>query len=252
MTEHKNIYEALLAVYNEIGYVQKTGTNKAQNYRFAGEAAFIEALRPVMIMNGIVCHPSGVRDTSHTVTTKGEAKDGKYSVWSACTYVFHFHHVSSNTGIDVEVRGEGQDFMDKASYKAATGALKYALRQTFLIETGDDPDNDQKDDAPPKPAKSVFDNASLRNKFCENVIESFESSKTLDELATLATLNATKFADMDASGNEHDKLAVEELRKRWAQAKSRIDSIKKPTARNPSPSAPLHDDPLNNIPDYRV
>ena len=32
------------------------------------------------------------------------------------------------------------DVGDKSANKAATGLLKYALRQTFLIETGDDPD----------------------------------------------------------------------------------------------------------------
>jgi hypothetical protein len=31
---------------------------------------------------------------------------------------------------------------DKATAKAMTGAYKYALRQTFCIETGDDPDKD--------------------------------------------------------------------------------------------------------------
>ena len=30
--------------------------------------------------------------------------------------------------------------VNKAIYKAMTGAFKYALRQTFIIETGDDPD----------------------------------------------------------------------------------------------------------------
>ena len=35
--------------------------------------------------------------------------------------------------------GEGSDTGDKASNKALTGAYKYALRQTFCIETGDDP-----------------------------------------------------------------------------------------------------------------
>ena len=45
----------------------------------------------------------------------------------------------------VKVLGDGADTGDKASYKAMTGAMKYALRQTFVIETGDDPDDTPSD-----------------------------------------------------------------------------------------------------------
>src|SRR5262249_36903978 len=41
---------------------------------------------------------------------------------------------------DCQVLGEASDAGDKAAPKALTGAYKYFLRQTFLIETGDDPD----------------------------------------------------------------------------------------------------------------
>jgi hypothetical protein len=37
--------------------------------------------------------------------------------------------------------GEGLDRGDISINKAATSAYKYALRQTFCIETSDDPDN---------------------------------------------------------------------------------------------------------------
>jgi hypothetical protein len=42
-----------------------------------------------------------------------------------------------------EGRGEGLDACDKASYK--TGALKYALLQSFLVATGDDPEDERLD-----------------------------------------------------------------------------------------------------------
>jgi hypothetical protein len=45
---------------------------------------------------------------------------------------------------------EGADKSDKGSYKAMTGAVKYALLKTFLIPTGDDPEvEDQKPVAKP-------------------------------------------------------------------------------------------------------
>ena len=44
--------------------------------------------------------------------------------------------------IDVTAPGEGADSGDKSGNKANTCAYKYALRQTFVIETGDDPDEE--------------------------------------------------------------------------------------------------------------
>ena len=46
-------------------------------------------------------------------------------------------HVSGES-LDLEAPGCGVDFGDKGAYKAMTGALKYALRHTLLIPTGDD------------------------------------------------------------------------------------------------------------------
>ena len=45
--------------------------------------------------------------------------------------------------ISVKVAGEGLDPGDKAPYKAMTGALKYALLQSFLLATGDDPEEER-------------------------------------------------------------------------------------------------------------
>jgi hypothetical protein len=37
--------------------------------------------------------------------------------------------------------GTGEDNSDKGTYKGITGGLKYILMKTFLIYTGDDPEN---------------------------------------------------------------------------------------------------------------
>ena len=55
------------------------------------------------------------------------------------------------SSITVQAVGEGADAGDKASYKAATGLYKYALRQTFCIETGDDPDASQDEEREEQP-----------------------------------------------------------------------------------------------------
>ena len=56
--------------------------------------------------------------------------------------VMNYRFVDARSGEELTVRvaGEGADAGDKAPYKAMTGALKYALLQSFLLATGDDPD----------------------------------------------------------------------------------------------------------------
>ena len=60
----------------------------------------------------------------------------------------------------MRVAGEGADVGDKAPYKAMTGALKYALLQSFLLSTGDDPE-DEHANSRPRSARSML---SRRNK----------------------------------------------------------------------------------------
>ena len=53
---------------------------------------------------------------------------------------FCVEHVESGEQAFVEVFAEASDQGDKRASKAMTLAKKYALREFFLIETGDDPD----------------------------------------------------------------------------------------------------------------
>ena len=139
--EHKNIHEAILGVMHEIGYVQKTRSDKL-GYSYAGEAALIRALRPVMIEHGIYAHVKSITPHREQYKTKSDTTMNATFIQG----IVRFTHAPSDTHVDVAAMGEGADVGDKSANKAATGLLKYALRQTFLIETGDDPDeHDSKD-----------------------------------------------------------------------------------------------------------
>jgi hypothetical protein len=58
---------------------------------------------------------------------------------------YRFVDARSGEELTVRVPGEGADPGDKAPYKAMTGALKYALLQSFLLATGDDPEDERAD-----------------------------------------------------------------------------------------------------------
>jgi len=119
----------------EVGYVKKQkGTNL--NYTYAGEAALISALRPAMVENGIYMHVLKIESVTREsyTTAKGTAM-----VNTVISAIIRFAHVSGSY-VDVASTGEGSDAGDKSANKAMTGLYKYAMRQTFCIETGDDPD----------------------------------------------------------------------------------------------------------------
>ena len=134
--EPRNVHEAIVAVMRSVGYVQKVKT-PGLNYSFASEADLIAAIRPHMVAVGLSFAPvEMLRISDQEVTSKGGSVGNRVVI--ACTW--EFCHAPSDTRIRVVSQGEGVDYGDKASNKAMTTALKYALRQTFLIETGDDPD----------------------------------------------------------------------------------------------------------------
>jgi hypothetical protein len=58
---------------------------------------------------------------------------------------YTFSDVDSGEEIVAKVAGQGLDPGDKAPYKAMTGALKYALLQSFLLATGEDPEDEHAD-----------------------------------------------------------------------------------------------------------
>ena len=134
--EPKNVYEAVNYVMQQVSYVQKE-RGRDLPYTFASEAAFINTVRPHMVKVGLFVYPSSMRDIPAESFT---SKKGSVINITKLAMTYCFHHAPSGTAFCVNVIGKGMDSGDKDSNKAMTAAFKYALRQTLMIETGDDPD----------------------------------------------------------------------------------------------------------------
>ena len=136
-----NVYEAIVEVRKKVPYIQKRRSPAGGiNYSYADIETLLAAIKPAMDDAGIVVQPVGSEIISQELF---ESRSGAkmHRVLTRVRYVFV--HAASSTKTDpVEVIGEADDSGDKAVPKTFTLALKQALRQTFLIETGDmDPDN---------------------------------------------------------------------------------------------------------------
>lgn len=144
------LVKAKVQVMARVPYVQKQKADGLR-YTFAGEAAFIEKLHPAMVEAGLTIAPEGMVLVHHEAykTASGAAMN---RVIVQGTY--RLSHVSGQSEV-IQCLGEGADSGDKAVNKAMTGAYKYALRQSFLIETGNDPDDTPSEQLQRAPKKAA-------------------------------------------------------------------------------------------------
>lgn len=133
----KSLVTKLAEVMGEVGRIAKTGRNNFHNYDYATEADIVESVRGAMSERGLMLLPS----VEKTEWRKVPGKSGEQTV---CTLTVKYRLLDgdSDSSLEFTILGEGQDQGDKATYKALTGATKYALLKLFLIPTGDDPEND--------------------------------------------------------------------------------------------------------------
>ena len=183
-----NISKKIIAVMRDVGYVQKAGHNDFQNYKYATEADAIAALRPAMIKHGLCMIPS--------------VESVEQDEWGNTNILMHYRILdeegnflsfrAAGSGNDKNSKGVG----DKGIYKALTGASKYALLKTFMMETGDDPEvpSQQEKESKPepkpevKPKAEIVDESDLsdaREAFVMMIKECAETCTTQEELQEL-------------------------------------------------------------------
>lgn len=137
------IYKKMSEVMKDIGAVSKDQKNSVQNYKFRGVDQFINALYPALVKHGVFMTP---RVTSLTQEIKEvERSSGKKGIDKHVQLLVEYDfYADDGSKVTVgPVAGEGLDSGDKATNKALSAALKYALIQTFSIPTEDMTDGDK-------------------------------------------------------------------------------------------------------------
>jgi hypothetical protein len=132
------IAKAICAVMTDVKNVEKTGVNDFHKYAYASEADFLRSIQPVMAKNGLALVRVGLEVETKEGPPTGR---GKAQLLTAMIVSYRLIHTSGES-IELVSHGAGLDGEEKGTYKAQTGALKYALRQLFLVPTGDDPEAD--------------------------------------------------------------------------------------------------------------
>ena len=134
----------LAQVMAAVKRVPKRGKNTFHNYAYATEADVADVVREELSARGVMLY-SAITNVDTRVDT---GDSGKPSNFVTVTMRFEFVDGESGESRSFAWVGAGQDRGEKGLYKAITGAEKYFLLKSFLIPTGDDPEDDAKDAHP--------------------------------------------------------------------------------------------------------
>lgn len=144
------IHSAMVAIVREIEAITKDGYNQHQKFKFRGIDQAYNAIHPLLAKHGVYMRPCLVHSTESEYKSQGGSTMNRVVLHVTVDFVAAD---GSATSIGPVV-GEGADAQDKASGKAWSMAIKYAIFTAFAVPTEDTPDAD-KDTPPPRAASNV-------------------------------------------------------------------------------------------------
>lgn len=135
--EEKLIYKALAAINAKVGVIGKDRKNEQQGFKFRGIDDVMNELHSLFAEHQVFILP----ECLDLETTERTNKNGTvlFSVRAKIRFTFT---AIDGSNVSAVVVGEGMDSGDKATNKAMSIALKYALLQMFLIPTEEPKDPD--------------------------------------------------------------------------------------------------------------
>jgi hypothetical protein len=181
-----SLRQKLAVVRRRIAYVQKRGHNERKNYSYVTAADIAGAVGDILAELGVVVVPR-LESISHEPSRVARSEVEHVA---RVVMAYTFMDVDTAEEITVKVAGEGLDAGDKAPYKAMTGALKYALLQSFLLATGDDPENEsaqshyarsrQSQTVTEQEAKAIYELVEKTGTELERVLEYYKVSSVAE------------------------------------------------------------------------
>ena len=141
-----NIYQAITDIMSEGYAITKDKRNAQQGFRYRGIDDVLNTFQPLLAKHHVFVVPE-VLDQQRQERTTGKGGSLLYSLLRM-RYTFYAEDGSSVSAVVV---GEGMDSGDKASNKAMSAAMKYAMFQVFCIPTEEMQDPNAETPEPSKP-----------------------------------------------------------------------------------------------------
>lgn len=142
-----NIHQAITDIMSEGYAITKDKRNQTQGFMYRGIDDVMNTFQPLLAKHRIFVVPEVIEQQRMERTT-GKDRTLLYAILKM-RYTFYAEDGSSVSAV---VIGEGMDSGDKASNKAMSVAMKYAMFQVFCIPTEEmaDPDADTPPASKPK------------------------------------------------------------------------------------------------------
>lgn len=142
-----NIHQAITDIMSEGYAITKDKRNQTQGFMYRGIDDVMNTFQPLLAKHHVFVVPEVIEQQRMERTT-GKDRTLLYAILKM-RYTFYAEDGSS---ISAVVIGEGMDSGDKASNKAMSVAMKYAMFQVFCIPTEEmqDPDADTPEPSKPK------------------------------------------------------------------------------------------------------
>lgn len=131
------IYNAIIDAMGQVSAIAKGKRNSTQGFSYRGIDDVMNELHPILAKCGIFIVPTVLDEQRSTGTTS----KGGNMFYTRQKIQFKFY-AKDGSNIEAVVIGEAMDSGDKASNKALSVGLKYALLQVFCIPTEEEKDTD--------------------------------------------------------------------------------------------------------------
>ena len=142
------IYKKIIEVMADINAIGKDRRNQQQGFQFRGIDDVMNELHSSLAKCGVFVLPKVLEETR----TTGKTSRGGGMFYTRLKINFGFY-AEDGSHVDAVVIGEAMDTGDKASNKALSIGLKYAMLQVFCIPTEDEKDPDA---VSPQPAAGTM------------------------------------------------------------------------------------------------
>ena len=151
------INEALVAIMEDVGAVDKGGNNKVQGWKFRGIEQVINGVSPALRRHGVVIVPVG----SEVEYVERTNQKGNSVIDSRVRVTYRWFGPEGDFIYSVVV-AEARDLSDKATAKAMSVAFRTSLVQTLALPTEDEDPDESYHEALGKDAPAPVDEDALK------------------------------------------------------------------------------------------
>ena len=212
------IYKKIIEVMADINAIGKDRRNQQQGFQFRGIDDVMNELHSSLAKCGVFVLPKVLEETR----TTGKTKNGGDMFYTRLKINFGFY-AEDGSHVDAVVIGEAMDTGDKASNKALSIGLKYAMLQVFCIPTEDEKDPDA---VSPQPAAGTMQQPQQKKTAAKFEFEPKGGETTPAEKKEIGGLLARKYANGAPVFSKDEAKKYSDMRKDYT-AREVIEIIKR-------------------------